>query len=1268
LAHATWGAQNSGCAGDMGMTTVPFGQGATGSYTATVTTPGGATTAYPSLAADQDAWFRSDDITNNNGTAITLHLRRESGNLEYAVVRFDLSSLSAGAQINSATARFYVKATKGHPQGPVSVHRVTADWTETGATWETMGDKFDSTLLNTIPAQPAAGGVWVEVNLTAQVQAWVNGGQPNYGIMLIPSGEGTHAEYISREGSVGEQPRLEVIVGTGPASPMTITATGTLSGNPSPASDITRTRTRTDLPAFQPPGNVALQLGTDPGEDTLLDSFYDIRNYGGASYLQVHDNGSDWQQYPLIRFDLARLPRGAAVRSARLELRLLNVNGPGKATIHQVTRSWVEGSKSGGGIADGATWLTRDGTSPWTSAGGDINTPVVAETAINGGETWVSWEIAPLVERWLTGEPNHGLLIKPDSALDQAKFSSREDSNVGVAPKLTITYACECGSPCLAPQGSGTVMMVVINPTTLVPADAYKKVLFESWGYTVNIIGENSNAAAYATAAASNDVFYISETVNSSQVGTRIKDVPIGVVSEDGNYNADLGFATGSGHTVGSTLNVTDTSHYITALFPTGQLDIYDAAMEQLTVSGTAAPGLQPLADSGGASSLVVLDKGADMAGGGTAAGSRVMLPLGRVGKFNWDYLNGNGRLLVQRALQWGTGNIGEPPKNLLLVVVNPGSLTTQEAAKKTLIESWGYTVSLIDEADSQANYNAALAANDVVYITEDVASGTLGTKLVNATIGVVTEEDNLSDEFGLSDSIHWGSGTVLKIEGTHYITETLPPGNLTILTASESLADLTGSLAPALQIHGVSTAGPALVSVEAGADVIAGRTAAGRRVQLPWGGDNFDVNHLNADGLTLMKRAIEWGAGAGTGGPTGPVAHWKLDDGTGTTAVDSVGGHDGTLLNGPAWVGGQIGDALHFDGSNDRVDAGTFDVNGSGLTLMGWFNADALPATTDPRIISKASSTAEADAWWQLSILTTGTTRNIRLRTKAGGTTSTLIDSSTNLGAGAWYFAVGTYDAATGEMKLYLNGIEVASQSHPVGGAIDTNAAVPVAIGANGSAEEFFDGTLDDVRVYDRALSVSEIATLYTAGGGGGGGGSPTIVEVRVATGNDDAEERVSSGNIDLTSSDLELISDGGNAQLVGMRFTGVAVPNGATISNAWIQFKVDETNTGATNVNIQGETSDSALQFTTTNSNISSRGRTTASIPWAPVSWTTVGEAGPDQRTPDISAVIQEIVNRPGWASGNDMVMIITGSGERTAESYNGDAAGAPLLHIEY
>ena len=177
---------------------------------------------------------------------------------------------------------------------------------------------------------------------------------------------------------------------------------------------------------------------------------------------------------------------------------------------------------------------------------------------------------------------------------------------------------------------------------------------------------------------------------------------------------------------------------------------------------------------------------------------------------------------------------------------------------------------------------------------------------------------------------------------------------------------------------------------------------------------------------------------------------------------------------------------------------------------------------------------------------------------------------------------------------------------------------------------------------------------------------GPIATVEIRVASGSDDAEER-SSGRMSLTSSDLELVYDRG-IQKVGMRFNGVGIPQGATIVKAYVQFKVDEVNSEATSLTIQGHKVAQALTFTTTSGNISSRPRTLAAVSWAPVPWTTVGVAGPDQRTPEIAPVIQEIVNQAGWSSGNALALIITGTGHRTAESYNGDRSGAPLLHIEY
>ncbi|MHC4084938.1 MAG: right-handed parallel beta-helix repeat-containing protein [Planctomycetota bacterium] len=175
-------------------------------------------------------------------------------------------------------------------------------------------------------------------------------------------------------------------------------------------------------------------------------------------------------------------------------------------------------------------------------------------------------------------------------------------------------------------------------------------------------------------------------------------------------------------------------------------------------------------------------------------------------------------------------------------------------------------------------------------------------------------------------------------------------------------------------------------------------------------------------------------------------------------------------------------------------------------------------------------------------------------------------------------------------------------------------------------------------------------------------------IYTVKVNYNNDDAEEK--DGAMNLKSTDLELVYDGSHQQIVGMRFNNVEISQGATINNAYIQFTVDEKNdSNPCSLTIGGEDVDNASDFTS--SNLSSRTLTTASVSWQPAAWDDddLGEAGEDQRTEDIKSVIQEIVNRPGWSSGNSsLVIIISGTGRRVAKSHNGEANAAPRLYVEF
>ncbi len=174
-------------------------------------------------------------------------------------------------------------------------------------------------------------------------------------------------------------------------------------------------------------------------------------------------------------------------------------------------------------------------------------------------------------------------------------------------------------------------------------------------------------------------------------------------------------------------------------------------------------------------------------------------------------------------------------------------------------------------------------------------------------------------------------------------------------------------------------------------------------------------------------------------------------------------------------------------------------------------------------------------------------------------------------------------------------------------------------------------------------------------------------VIDVRIDQSHDDAEE-LADGRVSRGSADLDLVEEDGSQRLVGLRFHSLAIPQGATISAAWIQFATDETSSGAASFVIDAAAADTTKSFKTTRYSISSLPRTSAKASWSPPSWDVVGEAGPAQRSADLSGVIEEVVSRSGWVSGNAITLIVDGSGRRVAEAWNGDAAAAPLLHVEF
>lgn len=171
----------------------------------------------------------------------------------------------------------------------------------------------------------------------------------------------------------------------------------------------------------------------------------------------------------------------------------------------------------------------------------------------------------------------------------------------------------------------------------------------------------------------------------------------------------------------------------------------------------------------------------------------------------------------------------------------------------------------------------------------------------------------------------------------------------------------------------------------------------------------------------------------------------------------------------------------------------------------------------------------------------------------------------------------------------------------------------------------------------------------------------------IPIARSSDDAGELSALGTM-FTTPDYVILGDNGTTDAIaGLRFVGLPVQPGESVVAASIQFVAYATEGGATTVSIWAHAHDDAPTFSAVLWNISSRTKTTAQADWSPGTWT-AGDAGAAQRSADLSDVMQEVIDRPGWAAGNAIAFTLDAGAARTARSFDSGAADAPVLHLTY
>lgn len=179
----------------------------------------------------------------------------------------------------------------------------------------------------------------------------------------------------------------------------------------------------------------------------------------------------------------------------------------------------------------------------------------------------------------------------------------------------------------------------------------------------------------------------------------------------------------------------------------------------------------------------------------------------------------------------------------------------------------------------------------------------------------------------------------------------------------------------------------------------------------------------------------------------------------------------------------------------------------------------------------------------------------------------------------------------------------------------------------------------------------------------------SPTLYTYKfVSQGNDDAEENLVTGKMNLTSSTLEMAFDtqANAGQIIGLRFNGIELPEGAKILQSFFIFNSARINSAPASLTIQGEASINPGTYTSTQL-ISSRPTTTASVNWSPETWEKFDDGTYSRISADLTPILNELIDL-GWKSGNSMAFMIKGEGVRTARSYNSNQWNAPVLYIIY
>ena len=220
-------------------------------------------------------------------------------------------------------------------------------------------------------------------------------------------------------------------------------------------------------------------------------------------------------------------------------------------------------------------------------------------------------------------------------------------------------------------------------------------------------------------------------------------------------------------------------------------------------------------------------------------------------------------------------------------------------------------------------------------------------------------------------------------------------------------------------------------------------------------------------------------------------VSYWSFDtaDVKGNTVIDLVGGNDGTIIGAPKQVAGKFGGAFKFNGNPDAIDIGS-SANGSlnfgddtDFSMMAWIKVDKPPELDGAQstIISKGDGGNNARILWK--IITTQV--NVTIANEAGGGPKLVLASAKEVVDGKWHHVLFVSDRSD-TTRIYIDGKFDAEGGETEGTDITTESRMYIgaSVRIGEATRRYFEGLIDEVGIYDRALTADEVKRNYNAKG----------------------------------------------------------------------------------------------------------------------------------------------------------------------------------------